>query len=267
MQTLSRGFRLIILPVVIVNIIGFLLRVNGLDTYCILSGFRLQLSFVLPFFIALNEDGLSLIKNALTRPSYNKNWQPLFWIFFPFIVLSAVLYFAKIINVGDPEYFYEFGLSSVFDLPIYFLWNFPQLLLFALYLVMIRPYLKGKTAAASLVIIALMAYRFIPFGKGKFDYPDFSVLVFAALSAGLVVKYFMNIYWFCIVFFMIFWLNLLAFGTNSQIMLHMLFAAEYDKWEGFFDVGRAFYRFILPAQLIITFTVILMSSFTVKNKI
>lgn len=267
MRSLKKGFLRIILSIVIVNIIGFLLRINGLDTYCILSGFRLHLSFALPFFFVLNEDGLSLIKRALTRPAYNKNLQPLFWIFIPFIVLSAGLYLTGIINIGDPEYFYEFGLSSVSDLPIYFLWNFPQLLLFVLYLVMIQPFVGKNTAATTLIIIALLAYQFIPFGKEKFDYRDIAVLVFAALSAAQVVKYFMNIYWFCIIFFMIFWLNLLAFGTNSQIMLHILFAAEYNEWDGFFGVGRAFYQFILPAQLIITFTVILMSSFTVKNKI
>ena len=257
----------ILTAIAVIDTAGILLRINHLDTYFILFGFRFQLSFVVPIFFVLKKENLSRIKSALTSPGYKKKLQPLIWVFVPFIIVCTVLYFTKIIEIGDPEYFYEFGLSSIFDLPVYLVWNFPQLLLLVLYIVIIQADIKESIPLTSLIIIMLFAYQFIPFGKEHFYYPGIIALIITAVSAAFLLRYFSNVYWICITIFMIFWLNFLAFGLDSQMMIHILFAARYSEWAGFFEVKKTYGQYILPLQLIITFIFIYINIHPRGNKI
>ena len=123
-------FSQIVIAVIIVNAIGLSLRYFDLDRYLIFIGFRFFLSLILPLLIVIRYSLFSKLKEILKQPKYNKTFQPLGWIFIPLIIVLIVLYFTKRIDVGDPDYFYEFGLSSIFDYPIYLIWNLPQLLFF-----------------------------------------------------------------------------------------------------------------------------------------
>ncbi len=258
---------LLIISIAAVNLLGIILRIYKLDTYFILFGFRFQLSLTLPFFIIIGEAALSKAKEFLISPIYINALKTLLWIFLPFVILSAVLYFSKIITPGDPDYFYEFGLSSIFDLPLYLIWNLPQLLLFALYLFLIQEGIKRSITITAIIIVLLFAYEFVPLANGNIDYFSIITLFAAALSSGIVIKYLPNIYWFCVIIFMVFWLNLLAFGSDSGIMLHIIFAAEYDRWEGFFDIANGFSQYILPAQWVITLFFIYSGYLHNKNNI
>ena len=55
--------------------------------------------------------------------------------------------------------------------------------------------------------------------------------------------------------FSIFWIGILAFGSNSKSLINILFAAQYNNWEGFFDVEKQYALFILPAYFAIALTV------------
>ena len=256
----------IIISVIVVNALGILLRFYNFDSYIIIIGFRFHISLVLPFFIIFRSFDTSKLKEILTRPSYNKTFQPLLWIFFPFIMLLVILFIMKKIDIGDPEYFYEFGLSSIFDLPLYIIWNLPQLLLFASFLILIQPEKKTGFWLTVAMVILLFAFQFIPLSKEKVNYLEVITLIFAAMSAGIMLKYYQNIYWFAILFFMVFWINLLAFGSSSQMMLHIIFAAEYSSWEGFFEVGKSYALYLLPAQSALTFLILSLSAYLRKNK-
>lgn len=265
MRSKKTRITLIVVSIFAVNIIGFTLRFYNLDTYFIFFGFRFQLSLLLPFFIIFGGDAIIKIKDTFSPPGQNKSFAPVLWIVVPFILLITVLFLTKIISPGDPDYFYEFGLSSIFDLPLYFIWNLPQLLLFALFLFGIQTDIKRNFVINSLVLVLMFIYLFIPVNKGEIDYYGIISLVFAALSAAAIIKYFPNIYWLCIIIFMVFWLNLLAFGTDSQIMLHILFAAQYSGWEGFFDVAKGYSKYILPGQWMISFMFIISGSLMRKK--
>ncbi len=260
------GFSTIVIAIILVNAIGLLLRYFNLDRYIIFFGFRFYLSLILPFIIIFRYSILPKLKEILAYPKYNKTFQPLGWIFLPLIIVLMVLYVTKRIDVGDPDYFYEFGLSSIFDYPIYILWNLPQLLLFGSFLILIQPTLKFQFSLTLLIILFLFAFEFIPLNKMKVNYFDLSSFLFLAVSFSLLIKYFQNVYWISIILFTILWSNLLSFGSSSQTMIHILFAAQYQSWEGFFEVSKDLQMYLLPAQLALTMIVISLSVLIRKRK-
>jgi len=224
------------------------------------------LSLVIPFLFVFRFQNLSKLKQIFLRPTYNKTIQPLLWIFFPIIIILAGLYFMKKIDIGDPEYFYEFGMSSIFDLPLYFMWNLPELLMLASFLILIG-FGKNNFSPTFLSVFFLFAFELIPLGKEKFNFITIAILFFSALSAGVIISYFQNVYWFSIFFFMMFWLNILTFGTDSQTMIHILFASQYKNWEGFFDVSKGFGNYLLAAQSFISLLILLLSNKKIKERI
>ena len=260
-------FSQIIFAIIIVNAIGLSLRYFDLDRYLIFIGFRFYLSLILPLLIVTRYSLFPKLKEILKQPKYNKTFQPLEWIFIPLIIVLIVLYFTKKIDVGDPDYFYEFGLSSIFDYPIYLIWNLLQLLFFVGFLILIQPTLKLPLLQTLLIILSLFAFEFIPMNKIKNDYLDLASFLFISLSVSLLVKYFQNIYWISIFIFTVLWSSLLAFGSNSQMMIHLLFAAQYQAWDGFFEVVKGLSIYLLPAQLALTALIISISAFFKKSNL
>ena len=250
----------IIIAIILVNAAGILLRYFALDSYIIFVGFRFHLSFILPFFLILWNLNSEKLKQAFLHPDYNKAFQPLGWIFLPLIILLAALFLLKKAEIGDPDYFYEFGMSSIVDYPIYLIWNFPQLLMFAAFLILVQPSIKFRIIYTSLITFLLFAFEFIPLGKAKFDLLDLTSLLLTSIFVALLIKYFQNIYWLAITIFTIFWVNLLAFGSNSPALIHILFASQYETWDGFFDVAKNLHSYLLPFQLIVTVIIIYFSS-------
>lgn len=250
----------IVLLIIFVNAAGLLLKYYGVDAYIILAGFRLHLSLVLPFLIIFRSSQLNHVKKIFIHPLYNKTFQPLGWILLPLIILIASLYFYKQINIGDPDYFYEFGLSSIIDYPIYIIWNLPHLLMFALFLILIQPSVKFNILISFLIASSCFIFIFVSFSKIKPDYFDIISLVFILASAILIIKFFQNVYWFSIILFTILWSNILVFGSSSPSLIHILFASRYDSWEGFFEVSKNIRQYLLPVQLGTTFVFIACSA-------
>jgi hypothetical protein len=256
----------ILFLIIIINAAALLLKYNGLDTYIILGGFRFYLSLTLPFIIICRNSQLGDLKKIFICPAYNKSSQPLGWIFLPLIVLFAYLYLSKQIAIGDPDYFYEFGLSSIFDYPIYIIWNLPQLLMFALFLILIQPLVKGHLLFSFFIALSCFAFIFVSFNSVKIDYLDISSLLFLLASAVLIVRYYQNVYWFSIVLFTIPWSNILVFGSGSQTLIHILFASKYKSWDGFFEVSKNIHQYLLTAQSCLTMVLIACSVFFRKTK-
>ncbi len=254
----------IIFAVVFINAAGIILEHFNLNTYIIILGFRFHLSLILPLFFVLNPGQFHTIKKIFTKPLYNKTLQPLIWIFLPLLFLWVVLYFTKSLQISHPKYFYEFGMSSIVDYPIYLVWNFCQLSAFGLFLILAGSVFKHKFIITLIIIMLLFVYSFIPLAKTKFDYVNYISLLASAIIASIVVNYFQNIYWFCIIIFSIFWCNLLAFGSESKMLIHIIFAANYSVWEGFFMIAKNFTNYVLPAQLGITVLLLTVSLWNKK---
>ena len=257
----------VIFAVVAVNIAGIVLRYFNLDTYIIIVGFRFHLSFVLPFLIIFRTYQLTFIKKLFTEPHFKKTILPLLWILLPVVLIIAVLFLLKKINIGDPEYFYEFGLSSIVDYPIYLLWNFPQIIMLFIFLTVSSTLYNKKIIIPFFLIIFLFLFELIPIGSIKFSATGILSLGLIAITSGLIIKYFQNIYWFAIFIFSVFWLYFLCFGSGSEAIINLLFAARYNSWEGFFSGNKNIVQYLLPVQLLLTFLLVLISSYIRKRRV
>lgn len=257
----------LLLAVIALNAAGILLRYFQLDPYMILVGFRFHISFILPLLIVFRKDQLAFIKQIFVDPHHKRTVLPLLWILFPVIILTGVLYYLHKADISDPEYFYEFGLSSVIDYPVYLLWNFPQLFCFFIFLALASTSSGKKFLLVSFITFLTFTFELAPFSLKSVNYLGIISLLFFSMSIGLLIKYFQNIYWFAIVIFSIFWIHFLAFGSGSEEIIHLLFASQYSSWDGFLEVNKLFAPYLLSIQLIITFILILVSSFFRKKKI
>ncbi|MHB8580170.1 MAG: hypothetical protein ACYDA4_09965 [Ignavibacteriaceae bacterium] len=255
----------LIAAIAVTNAAGILLRIFNLDTFIILAGFRFHLSFFLPFIIFFRKSHLSTIKEAFVHPKYNKTFPQLVWILLPLVISLLLLYLNGHLEINDPDYFYEFGLSSIVDYPIYLIWNLPQLLLLASFLIIATQSNNEGYWKTSLIFVLLFSFEFIPVGRSKIDFLNLFVLLFAGVSAGLLIKYFQNIYWFAIIFFTLFWECLLAFGSASKMMINLLFAARYQAWDGFFIVAEKFSSYILAFHIFIATLLILSTVVIIKQ--
>ncbi len=155
----------VILALVAINIIIILLKSFNLNTYIILIGFRCHISFILPLILIFNKSFLTYIKKSFLNPQYKKTMVFLVLILLPFLVESGYLFFTHNIDLADPDYFYEFGVSSVADYPVYLIWNFPQIVLLFLFLTAVSSISKYKFITVFLSIIFLFGSELIPINQ------------------------------------------------------------------------------------------------------
>ncbi len=234
---------------ILVNAAGITLRYFELDTYFIFLGFRFHLGCILPFVLMLNQESLSDLRESLKNPPFRKKLIPLFWILFSLAFVLIFFYLAKYIKPGDPDYFYEFGLSSIFDFPLYLVWNIPQLFMLFMTLSFFADsnlaYLKVFAA-----IVLLFGFEFIPFNS---DFAPFSAASFIlmALTASFFVTRLQNIYWFSFIIFSSVWSIILLTGSSSEIIINIFFAREYSSWDGFFEAAKQYSGYMVPSFLFI----------------
>ncbi len=256
----------IILAVLLVNAAGIALRYFELDTYFILLGFRFHLSCLVPFVMLLTKENLSELWISLKKPPFRRKIIPFFWILFSLAAVFVYFYSGKHIKQGDPDYFYEFGLSSIFDYPIYLVWNFPQMLmLFMTLLVFTKSgnltYLKVFAG-----IVLLFGFEFIPLTS---DFAPFSAASFIllALTASFFVTRLQNIYWFAFIIFSSVWSIILLFGSGSETVINIFFAREYSSWDGFFEAGKDYSAYIIPSFFFILLAITLFYMMLYRKKI
>ena len=265
MEPFVRHWRLIF-AVIILNAVGIILRIFNLDTYFILVGFRFHISFILPLLIIFKKSQANFIKQLFVDPHHKKTVLPLLWILVPALIVIGILFWLKKTTISDPEYFYEFGLSSIIDYPIYLIWNFPQLFCLFIFLTLVGTVSKKSFLIIASISFFIFAFEFVPFNINDVDYTGIASLLLTSVSIGLLIRYFQNIYWFTIVIFSIFWLHFLLFGSSSEEIIHLLFASQYSGWGGFLEVNKQLVSFFLPVQLGLTFLVILVSLFFRKKE-
>ena len=264
-KILKKNIIFCFIAIIIVNAIGILLRYLGFDTYFILIGFRFQLSLFLPVLFISGKYSKDSIINIFRRPLYKRYFFFIYLIIVPLLILFAILFLLRKIEPGDPEYFYEFGISSIIDFPVYLVWNSIQLSFFFLFIIYLASKERLSLSIIFIAFVLLFVYELIPLKKESFDYAGLlSVISFGAFT-GFIVKYYQNIYWLVIFSFSILWLNILLFGSNSEMVINMIFASQYRSWEGFFLVEKDLKAFILPAHLLLINIFILINLFNNKS--
>ena len=246
----------IVIAILLTNAAGFTLRYFDLDTYFIFLGFRFHLSAVLPFLLLFNAKSLYYLKQALGNPFFKKKFLPAIWLIISLILFVLGLFLLKVIKPSNPDYFYEFGLSSIFDYPLYLIWNFPQLCLLFITLVFISQLSKLHYLNALVGCILLFSYELIPLNS-KFD--AFTIIPFFIISVigTFFVTKLQNLYWFGLIVFSTVWSIVLLFGSKSAVIINIFFAREYTSWAGFFIVKKEFNEYIISSFFIVLLIIVI----------
>lgn len=236
----------LIIAILLVNVLGLCLRYFNLSTFIIFFGFRFHISFVLPFLIVFNSNFLPYIKKSFIKPECSKVFFFLSFIILPIIIVVGGLYFYGKLELGDPDYFYEFGISSIFDYPIYLLWNFPQIILLYFFLVSVGSLSKLKFLSITITIFLIFAFELVPLNNFVISYWNLGILILCSLIFSILINIYKNIYCFVLSLFTLLWLGFLAFGSNSATIIKILFASRYKYWDGFFEVAKEYAPYTLP---------------------
>jgi len=246
------------------NLIFFLQNYFSSELQFYLLGFRLNLFLVVNIFLIYTwRDNLSSILPYLKNPGKFKNWILCFVI--PVIVVGlTILVISQIGNIKykKPEFLIEFGLSSVFDIPIYYLWNLPLLLSTVVLIILL---IEKFTFLKSLLFSLLFTIAFLSPGVDKFT-AKFQIQNFAFLLPvfGLVfynvgvLKFFKSIWISIFSIITSIYAFVLIFGSDNSFLIKTFFARTYSQWDGIFSVRKISIETI---DLIFAFLIILFGLF------
>jgi len=249
---------ILIISLILVNGLGFLLRYYDLDRFIIFLGFRFHLSLTLPFLLFLFEKKFSLIKKNLKKFCWKDILQQFFLMLISSVILFGSLILAKQAHFGDPDFFYELGLSSIIDLPVYFLWNLPQLFMIGIVIQNEREKYKFSYPIIFLFLLLLFAYEFIPLHKEKLLL--FNVYNYASyiLFITLVFVQRKSLYATALTVFLFLWILILLTGTYNTSAIKNILAKNFDEWEGFLEFSKILIKyisFIFSGLMIILFSI------------
>jgi hypothetical protein len=249
----------------IVNIIGFLIKYSGYNTFLIFLGYRFHICLVVPFLFFLYKVKFPFYKRSLKKNPLEKLGLIFVVIIIP-LIITGIIYalMSKKIDFS-PQYFYEFGISSIFDYPLYLFWNLPQLLLFGLFITLLS---ESKFSNLAIVFILVSLFVFELFFIKNIEVLGLVFLSLLAVSFLIVgiFKLNQNIYSVSILSFSILWSSILLFGSSSKLLINNFFAAQYDSWQGFLCNQNNLKIFVIPFNLLLTTLIFILFSFHIKNK-
>ena len=128
---------------------------------------------------------------------------------------------------------------------------FVLFLLFFFFLSSVSSTLRFRFLSVTLVISLLFVFELIPINKSIIQFGEIGILILCSMIYSILINYYRNIYWFGISLFTLFWIVILAFGSNSKCLINLLFASQYNNWEGFFEVAKQYSPFTLAAYFVI----------------
>lgn len=264
---LKNNLPVIFLSILIIDTAGYLLRFFSLDTYFIFLGFRFHISILL-FLLLLFDTGFRQhIKNSLIHPGQIKFINFILIVLLPAIVIGVTLILMKEVKTVKPENFYELGISSMLDFPVYLIWNFPNLAAMLAVILFFIKEKKNKFLIAALSFFMIYIFEIIPLEFETIDYFPMITFIFLSLSIGILVSGFRNIYFLSALIFTPIWIWILAFGSDNKLLVNLILAAQYDNWKGFFSTGKSVSDFCTPAAALILFFVALsVSLYSAKKR-
>lgn len=262
------------LIVIIVNAAGILLKYFELDTYFIFIGFRFHFSLIISFLCILNYIDLASLKEMFVHPAKQRFVLILILSFLPLLVIPLDMLVLNQFKVAEQDYFFEFGLSSIVDYPVYLIWNVPQMFMLFIFMntVIFSP--KHKFIKAFLIIFSLFFYEiFFVYSKINFadihfseiNYSDVTSYIFAVLLTALFISRVNNIYLFAVILFSVLWSAVLTFGSNSETIINILLASQYESWSGFIKPDKNLYAMYIQSAYLLL--IIIFSFFVLKVKI
>lgn len=237
-----------VIILLLINAAGYLLKYYQLDRYIILMGFRFHLSLLLPALMLLRKDYLSFARRSLTKPEGGM-YLGAYLGLLPLSMLTAVLFILGLIDLSDPDFLYELGLSSLIDYPVYLIWNLPQLLVTALFLKYVSEDTRFRFPVIFFAMLFLFAYELAPLPKEKPDAAMVYSYIPAVFVFSLFLSRFRNVYAFSVTVFTALWAFILVYGSSLKVMVNLLLARTFDKWDGVLMLDVPYRQFLFPALL------------------
>jgi len=233
--------------------LNFALRYFELPNYFFLIGFRFYGIIFLAGIFLFFFNGIESLKNSLLSFSFKKFYRFIFFVLIPPALILGVLFFLKKIELGDPDYFYELGLSSIVDFPIYLIWNFPQFFILYNLLQMVEASFRLKILPNFLLLFFFFSSELFSLPKLTFDiFSSFSFVLLLLAIAFFIYKR-KNIFVFSFYIFTTVWLALLLFGSKSETLIQIFLAKTYTNWDGFFNINKKYVIAIFPVYFLLAF--------------
>lgn len=217
--------------VLVVNLSGFELHYFGYDSYLIFMGFRVHLSLTLPLLFLISSSFVEDIKKIFKAQCNGSFIISLLILLIPVFVITASGLMTNLLQYKKPEYFYELGLSSIADFPLYLIWNLPQLLLFNCFLLLLKNKYTFTQVKLFFLTSALFLYEFYP--HGEMSWLIIPAILSAIIFITVLLNYSANIFRNSVYIFFLLWIFVLIFGSSSKTLVNLLLASQYEQWEGF----------------------------------
>jgi hypothetical protein len=207
------------------------LQVAGLSTFIIVLGFRFHICCVIPGLFFISDS----VETAFRFAKYS--WGRHIGLFFLFLAVSGIpfaLLPSGMTTFQKNDNFFELGVSSVIDMPLYFIWNLPQLIMLY-YVLKVTTQLKGSFFYVLLFNIIITAPAFIPLEK--------TMPVWSMVSVGLVIftatmLVYKSANWieFTLFLFFVVWSAIVILGTQNEMLVKLFLGKNYGNWDGFIEV-------------------------------
>jgi hypothetical protein len=207
------------------------LQTAGLSPFIIILGFRFHVCLVIPGLFFITDS----VEAAFRAARYS--WGRQVGLFILFLAIAGIPFAfipSGMATFQKNDNFYELGVSSVIDLPLYFIWNLPQLIM--LYFVLkITTRLKASFVYVLFFMIVITVPAFIPPETPLPIWNIAGVCIVILIAAMLVYK---SANWleFSLLLFLAVWSTILIFGTQSEMLVKLLLGKNYDSWDGFIEV-------------------------------
>ena len=217
------------LSAIITAVFIFVTRLFAMSPFIIILGFRFHVCFVIPGLFFMN----TAIENVFRVETIK--WGRLTGLICVYVLFSAstfALIPAKLATFHQGDNFYELGVSSVFDFPIYFLWNLPQFIMLYYTLKTINT-LKLPFLFLSLFLLIIAASQFFP---PVTPFPFWTLGEVSGIIIIVLVLVYKSANWleFSFLLFFICWSVILLFGTENEMMVKLFLGKNYTTWDGFF---------------------------------
>lgn len=249
--------------VLLYNLVFYFQDLLKTDLQLYLIGFRLNLFLVFNLLLILcYRENLTVIRSYLKNPGKFKNWILIFFIpVFTSLLTILLIYQIGTLKYRKPEFLIEFGLTTLLDIPIYYLWNLPLLLS---YLILIILMIEKFTFPRTLLFAFVLNLSFLIPGMGiwttKFQFLLLSdlILIFGMILFTLSVARFTGSAWLSIFSALIsIYSFVLVFGSKNSFVIKTFFASTYKEWEGIFSIKKIEPEIIdlIYASIIILFAI------------
>ncbi len=223
------------------NFIFFLQGLSNTELQVYFLGFRFNLFLLINLgVIYFNRSNFVKLKTHFEKIGKFKYW--LFAFLIPFITsgltLLLILFLNSTIKFKKPEFLIEFGVSTLTDIPIYYLWNLPFLLSAMVVIILLLDDFKLLKVWGTSLLLSLSFVLVLPISSfQKFDLRTFSFipLIFGMIFYNLTIHKTFQSIWISVFSILIsIYSFVLVFGSSNVFIIKTFFARMYSNWSGLF---------------------------------